>query len=338
MPLPKPALAPPFDITRLSHVILNVRDLDASRSFYEELIGLVVSDADEERVYLRGVEETAHHSLVLVASDSPSAERIGFRVASEDDLDAAQRALEGQGLACAWTDVPHQGRTLRFADVAGVPIELCASMPVQRRLILDDATHRGAAAARIDHLQLHVPDITPWTAFHVANGFRISEYATPDGTPDTPLLGAFLARKGDLLDLVGVTSPGPRLHHTAFVVHNHASTAQRVCDQAASRGWRDAIEFGPGRHGLAPQHFLYLRDPDGHRVEIVSHAYQLLDPEVEPLGWSIADPRAINVWGAMPSAEWFTEASEFAGVTSLPPVIPGAEMAEAAAAVVAEAG
>ncbi len=323
MPLPETAAAPPFAITRLSHVILNVRDLAASRAFYEELIGLVASDADEHRVYLRGVEEAAHHSLVLVAGDAPSAERIGFRVASEEDLDAAQHSLEGQGLPHEWAEIPHQGRTLRFSDVAGVPIELCASMPVQRRLMLEDAEHRGAAAARIDHLQLHIPEVAAWTAFHVANGFRISEYATPDGTPESPLLGVFLARKGDLLDLVGVTGPGPRLHHVAFVVHEHSATAQRVCDQAASRGWREAIEFGPGRHGLAPQHFLYLRDPDGHRVELVSHGYLLLDPEVEPLGWSIADPRAITTWGPAPCAEWFTEASEFAGVTPGPPIIPG---------------
>lgn len=322
MPLPQPPAAPPFNITRLSHVTLKVRDLEASRAFYEELIGLLAIDADEHRVYLRGVEETAHHSLVLVADGSASAGPIGFRVASEQDLDAAQRSLEGQGLACEWAEVPHQGRTLRFSDVAGVPIELCASMPVQQRLILEDAQHRGAAAARIDHLQLHIPEVAPWTAFHVANGFRISEYATPDGTPESPLLGVFMARKGDLLDLVGVTGPGPRLHHVAFVVHEHSTTARRVCDYAASRGWREAIEFGPGRHGLAPQHFLYLRDPDGHRVELVSHAYLLLDPEVEPLGWSIADPRAITTWGAPPGAEWFTEASEFAGVTPSPPVIP----------------
>ncbi len=325
MSLPKPAAAPPFNITRLSHVVLHVRDLAASRAFYEELIGLVPSAADDQRVYLRGVEEAAHHSLVLVAADAPSAGRLGFRVASDGDLDAAHEALTAQGIDCEWADPEYQGRTLQFSDVAGVPMELCASMPVERRMLLDDDQLRGAAAARIDHLQVHVPDVSAWAAFHIANGFRVSEYVTLDGTPDAMLAGAFLARKGDLLDLVGVGGLGPRLHHFAFVVHDHATTAKRVCDLASASDQRDAVEFGPGRHGAAPQSFLYLRDPDGHRVELVSHGYQLLDPEVEPVGWSLADPRSITTWGPLPKPEWFVEASEFEGIEPSQPAAPGEE-------------
>jgi len=192
-------------------------------------------------------------------------------------------------------------------------------------MLLDDDQHRGAAAARIDHLQVHVPDASSWAAFHVANGFRVSEYVTPDGTPEAPLVGVFLARKGDLLDLVGVSGLGPRLHHFAFVVHDHATTARRVCDLASASGQRDAVEYGPGRHGAAPQSFLYLRDPDGHRVELVSHGYQLLDPEVEPVGWSLADPRGITTWGPLPETEWFVEASEFKGIQPSQPAAPGEE-------------
>jgi catechol 2,3-dioxygenase len=304
--------------------VLNVTDLAASRSFYEELIGLVVSDQDADRIYLRGVEETAHHSLVLQRSDQPSAERLGFRVASDQDLEAAHDTFERAGLEFAWVDIDHQGRTLHVCDVAGVPLELCVSMPTRRRLILDDDQHRGAAAARIDHLQVHVTDVPVWVDFHVGLGFRVSEYASASGAPDTPMLGAFLARKGDLLDFVGVTGPGPRLHHVAFVVHNPGITLTRVCDLASARGTRDAVEYGPGRHGLAPQHFLYLRDPDGHRVELVSHGYQLLDPEVEPVGWSIDNPRATTAWGPPPPALWREEAMSFSGVSPTPPPEPAA--------------
>jgi catechol 2,3-dioxygenase len=97
-------------------------------------------------------------------------------------------------------------------------------------------------------------------------------------------------------------------------------TLARVCDLASAMGMRDAIEYGPGRHGLAPQHFLYLRDPDGHRAELVSHGYQLLDPEVEPVGWLIDDPRAVTTWGPMPPHAWMQEASEFSGIRPSAPV------------------
>jgi catechol 2,3-dioxygenase len=325
MQLPQTSPDPPFHVTRLSHVVMNVGDLEACRAFYEELIGLVVTEADDEAVYLRGVEEAAHHSLVLRRTKgAPTAERIGFRVASEADLDAAKDHFERRGLPAAWAEVPHQGRTLQVADVAGVPIEYCVTMPVERRLVIDHHLHRGAAAARIDHLQVHVPDVRAFAAFHCDLGFRISEYATTDGDPDGPLLVTFLTRKGDLLDLVGAHNPGPRLHHFSFLVHDASYTLQHVADIASGLGMRDAIEHGPARHGLAPQQFLYVRAPDGHRVELVSQGYQFIDPELEPLWWERSNPRAGATWGPAPAQRWVTEASHFAGVEPQPPRDPAA--------------
>ena len=38
----------------MSHVVLAVADLAASKRFYVDLLGFVVSDEDSERLYLRG--------------------------------------------------------------------------------------------------------------------------------------------------------------------------------------------------------------------------------------------------------------------------------------------
>ena len=40
MPIPAPVFDPPFNILRCSHVELAVTDLEASRAFYEGLLGL----------------------------------------------------------------------------------------------------------------------------------------------------------------------------------------------------------------------------------------------------------------------------------------------------------
>jgi len=314
MGLPATATDPPFRVTRISHAVLSVTDLDASIRFYESLIGLIVTESDEDIVYLRGVEETAHHSLVLRREAEAYTERLGFRVAAEADLDSAKAFFDAKGLAAVWVEVAHQSRTLQATDVGGVAIELCVSMPTVRRRTLDFAQLAGAAATRIDHAQVHVIDPSEYALFYTGLGFRISEYGTEDGTPDTTLRVAFLAVKGDMIDLVGLRSPGPRLHHVAFTVHDASSRLPAVCDRAASLGLRECIDYGPGRHGLAPQQFLYLRDPDGHRVELVSPAYQLLDPEVEPVGWRLDDPLAVTQWGPLPSSQWWDEASPFRGV------------------------
>ena len=129
MSLPAPVLDPPFNITRISHVILTSRDLDASRKFYSDVLGLVVSDVDSDALYLRGLEEAGHHSLVIrKSSDEPVCQAIGFRVLTDADLDKAKDWLDHRGVASTWAEAPYQGRTLRYADASGTPIELCAKM------------------------------------------------------------------------------------------------------------------------------------------------------------------------------------------------------------------
>src|SRR5512138_519110 len=88
--LPAVNLRPAFNITRSSHVRLTVDDLAASRRFYTDIIGLIVSDEDDSRCYLRGLAEACHHSLVLEqARDAGTCRRLGFRVFFDEDLDAA---------------------------------------------------------------------------------------------------------------------------------------------------------------------------------------------------------------------------------------------------------
>jgi catechol 2,3-dioxygenase len=195
-------------------------------------------------------------------------------------------------------------------------------MPTQPREILRFERFKGAAAPRIDHLQIHVSDVAEAAAFYGALGFRVSEYASQDGTPDTPLRSIFLARKGNANDIVLLANEGPRLHHFAFVVHDPSIVLLRVCDLAASLGLRDSIEWGPHRHGLGAEQFLYLRDPDGHRVELLSAPYQLIDPEDEPYGWTTGDRDVANTWGPSPPDTWRSEASRFRGVDTEPATTP----------------
>src|SRR5512133_1363226 len=114
MSIPKPVYSPPFNVTRASHSVLTVRDLAASRNFYVDLLGFIVSDEDRDTLYLRGVAEACrHHSLVRKGgSGEPQAERGGMRVFSEEDLEKAKAFFDKAGLPAKWVEVAHQGRTL----------------------------------------------------------------------------------------------------------------------------------------------------------------------------------------------------------------------------------
>jgi catechol 2,3-dioxygenase len=309
MPLPRTDLEPAFDITRMSHVILDVADLSASRHFYERLLGLVVTVADDEVAYLRGVEEVCHHSLVLRRATSATCRHVGLRVRAAGDLDRAEAYFRERGLAAEWVDAPYQDRTLQVRDDSGVPLELCAGMPTQPRQALRFEQFAGAAAKGIDHVQVLVPDVAKAASFYAGLGFRVTGYASRGGSPDGPFRSIFMSRKGNANDLVLLQNGGPSLHHVAYVVGDPSLTLSRVCDLAAGMGLRDAIEWGPGRHGLGYEQFLYLLDPDGHRVELLGHPYQFIDLEEEPEAWSTEDPDVRNIWGPDPPSSWFQHAS-----------------------------
>lgn len=59
-----------FNIIRCARAVLLVTNLEASRDFYENALGFVVTEADENHLYLRGYEEHNHHSLVLKKQSS----------------------------------------------------------------------------------------------------------------------------------------------------------------------------------------------------------------------------------------------------------------------------
>lgn len=316
--IPAPVYDPPFRITRASHAVLAVRDLKASRAFYTDVAGLVVTVETSDALYLRGIEEACHHSLVLRKGTAAECSRIGLRVLSETDLDRAFDWLGSNGRDPRWVEVQLQGRTLHFSDPVGTPIELCAQMPVAPRMLTHFSKWRGGAAQRLDHYQILTSRVAEATDFYVALGFKLTEYIAPEGA--FAPLGVFLARKGNPHDIVFFSGAGPRMHHVAFVVpemHNILT----ACDIAGELGFGDAIERGPQRHGPGHAMFVYLRDPDGHRIELFNTHYQVIDMECEPVRW---DPKGILPWGFPAQRSWHEEATPFAGIPVIaPPAGPG---------------
>ncbi len=311
MSLPATNLDPPFRITRASHVVLTVRDLAVSREFYSEVIGLVLTAEADNTLYFRGVEEACHHSLVLRQGSEPLCARVGLRIFTEPELDKAEAWFAAQGCATAWAQVRFQGRTLHVTDPVGTPLEFCATMPVEPRMITNFTAHRGGSALRLDHMQLLTPEVHKACGFYMEAGFRLSEYVAPRGTDD--LRGVFLQRKGNPHDLVFFNGAGPRLHHVAYLapeVHD----IFRACDVAGALGYGAGVERGPGRHGPGHAMFTYFRDPDGHRIELFNTHYQIMDIENEPVAWDPADPNISFPWGMPPRRSWIEEATPFAGV------------------------
>jgi len=319
MPIRKPIFDPPFNVVRASHVELGVRDLGRARAFYVDCLGLLLSDETTDGLYLRGIEERNHHSIVLRRSREPEARSLGYKLASEEDLDRAAFWFGRRNLPTSFPDLPHQGRTLRTADPFGMPLDLYAQMDQAESMLQQYTHHLGARIQRIDHLNCFTPDVQASYDFYHELGFRLTEYTETDGAHPR-LWAVWMHRKGNVHDLAFTNGVGPRLHHIGLWTSSVLDIIH-ICDVMATCGYLDNMERGPGRHGISNAFFLYVRDPDGHRVELFTSDYLTVDPDHTPIRWSLTDPRRQTLWGHPAPASWFNEGTAFSGVVPREPAL-----------------
>lgn len=300
-----------FNILRSGHLEFRCTDLDRARHFYVEVLGFVEVDRDEERLYLGGLEEREHHSLVLRRAESPGVGHMAFRVGSEEDLEALDELYRSRDLPTRWMDrgaERGQGRALRVQDRTELPLEFYHSMEKRERLLQEFDQHRGAQVMRLDHFNVQVPRVQEaYDWFTDQLSFYPTELTVTDDEPPQ-LWAAWLRRKQNVHDIAVMNGIGPRVHHGGFWVTDQISVL-RACDVLAATGYAEHIERGPGRHGLSNAFFVYLRDPDGNRIELYTSDYMITDPDHEPIQWSINDPRRATFWGHKPPTSWFEEAS-----------------------------
>ncbi|SHG43549.1 3,4-dihydroxyphenylacetate 2,3-dioxygenase [Ornithinibacillus halophilus] len=299
-----------FNIIRCARAILHVTDLEASRKFYVDALGFIETESDDGHIYLRGLEEHTHHSLVLKKADQPNVEVLGYKVASEKDLEALAVFFENEGHSTKWVEKGEQhaiGRTLRVHDNSGLPLEFFAEMEPVERLLQRYDLYTGSRMQRIDHFNCMVPDVEETYAFYRDKlGFACSEYTE---TEEGNVWAAWLHRKQNVHDVAFMNGKGPRLHHIGFWLPDQLSLIH-TCDVLASMGYGENLERGPGRHGLSNAFFLYLRDPDGYRIELYSGDYLTSDPDFKPIKWDINDPMRQTFWGHAAPDSWFNEASK----------------------------
>ena len=319
MPVRPPVLDPPFGIVRASHVELGVRDLARSRAFYVDCLGMLATEETPDALYLRGVEERNHHSIVLRQAREPTVAALGFKLASEGDIDRAAAWFRARDLPVSSREVSFQGRTLRTADAFGMPLEFYFKMDQAPSMLQRYAAHRGARIQRIDHLNCFTPDVQGSYDFYADLGFRLTEYTETEDTP-AKLWAVWMHRKGNVHDLAFTNGLGPRLHHIG-VWTSGALDILHICDVMATSGWLAHMERGPGRHGISNAFFLYVRDPDGHRIELFTSDYLTVDPDLEPIRWTLRDPQRQTLWGHPAPKSWFEEGTPFAGVPLREPAL-----------------
>jgi catechol 2,3-dioxygenase-like lactoylglutathione lyase family enzyme len=345
-----------FNILRTAHAEFRVTDLEAARHFYVDVLGFLSIREESDRIYLGCLEERDLYSLVLRKADKPGVSHLAMRVEKESDLDHLADLAAEDGLKTRWLEPGEElgvGRALRIQDPNGVPLEFFHTIERRKSELQSFQKYSGASIMRIDHYNCQVTDVRKAFNWYIKRlNFHCSEYTAasdpkqgtslhklvedrghqflesgPTDLVDKDTLWAvWMHRKQNVHDIAMMNGVGPRLHHVGFWAYDRISILN-ACDVLAATGFADAIERGPGRHGLSNAFFLYLRDPDGNRIEIYTGDYLITDWDMPPVRWSINDPRRATFWGHIPPKSWFEEASLFEDIrtgelqaTSKPPL------------------
>src|SRR5262245_4827482 len=297
----------PPDVVRAAYAELVVTDLAEARRFYVDLLGFAVSAESDTTLYLRGYDELIHHNLILRAGPEPAAARLAYRVRTAADLDLAEAFFAALGSRTARVPAgvtPGVGEAVRAEDPLGFTVEFFFAADGAERLQQRYDLRRGAEPARLDHFNITVSDVRAACEYYTSLGFGLSETIEDENT----LYAAWMFRKQTVHDVAFTGGPGPRLHHLGFFAHE-SHQVLRICDILGSLHQEAHIERGPGRHGVSNAFYVYLRDPDGHRVEVYTSDYYTGDPDHPVLRWDVSDPRRRDFYGHAVIPSWYAEAS-----------------------------
>ncbi len=296
-------------LTKVGHVALVTEDLDRSVWFWRDVVGLEETGHDGDTLFLRAWGDLEHHSLSLAPGPGSYVDHVGWRVRCADDVDELAERLSAHGLAPEWVEAGEeqgQGRAVRFALPTGHRFELYhdverAPSPAERRSRLRSnsakAWARGISPRRIDHVNVTTVDpggLRGWLADELGFGTR-ELIRLGDGTQAAVWMGVSALSH----DLAVMTDHGGRadgFHHLAYYLDD-AQDILRAADILRENDIH--IDGGPGRHGISQAIFAYVRDPgSGHRLELFSGGYLVLDSDWEPIEWSEEElPVAMTWWG-----------------------------------------
>lgn len=312
---------PFYDIAHLGHVELLTPTPEESLWFFTEVLGMEEVAREGRSVYLRAFGDYQLYTLKLTGADRAGLGNIAWRATSPQALKRRVRALEESGLGEGWIegDLGH-GPAYRFTDPDGHSMEIYYESEKYRpyealRPALKNQPQkfraRGVGVRRLDHVNLRCLDIDANSSFMRDRlGFRLTEQVVlDDGTQGAAWLN--VTQKSYDIAYGGVDAAGMpgRLHHIAYALDNREYVL-RAADIFLEEGV--FIEAGPAKHAIQQTFFLYVYEPGGNRIEMISDIKLLLAPDHETVTWSQAERAKGQAWGTLMPKSFFTYATPVA--------------------------
>ena len=277
-------------VSAIAHATFETPDLERLSDYYRHVLGLAVVERADNVVYLACPLDD--HSVVLTTGSVARCSQITLQVPRHIDLKDAAKRLTCDGLSAklATDKEPSASETLSFDGPDGIRIELIRERAVPRTR----PPTSGIGPRKLGHIAFKVHEVQGAVDFFVKIlGFRVSDW-----------MGDFFA----------FLRCGPD-HHTLNVLHGKTNTMHHIAFEA--RDWdhiKTACDFlgkqkipliwGPGRHGIGHNIFIYHLTPDAQIMELYTELDQMTDEAsgaFDARPWHEDNPQRPKVWQPGPS-------------------------------------
>jgi len=161
-----------IQIKRVGHVGLKVPDVDRVAAFYENIVGLEISDRSDGSVFLRCNDE--HHCLGLYPAAERGLHHLGLEAHDSEALQRVRTSLGQQGLEVVPDEDPHPGigESVCYRDPDGNRLKFYEGMNHIDQPFLP----REVRPVKFGHITFHTIDLKRTLAFYIGVlGFRLSD-------------------------------------------------------------------------------------------------------------------------------------------------------------------
>lgn len=272
-------------VKRLGHATYTTTDVARVAEYYEQVIGLEVVERSGSRAIL--ATEMGQEALVFEKGADTHCPRLSLGVDPAFDLADGARQLSALGIDSEMRTAITSGigKALVFKDPKGTLIELFADYtPVAGK-----RTGQGIAPIKFGHIAFNASTATSITEFYCSTlGFRVSDWIDN--------VFAFLRCGPDHHTCNFIDGPDGVMHHMAFELKDWAHVLV-ACDTLGRSG--RTIIWGPGRHRVGHNIFVYTRDPDDHIVEMFCDIDLMKDEALgyfDPRPWHEDRPQRPKQW------------------------------------------
>jgi len=272
-------------VKRIGHATFETPDMERQIDHYTRVVGLVLLDRGKDHALF--TSRLGDLNIVLQRCTAAKLARIAFQVSPRDDLRELAQGLRAEGIAASVEDasVPGIDRVVSFRDPKDTVIELFSEARPAGAVTQPTAV----GPLKLGHIAFMMPDIHPFVEFYQkVLGFRVSDWQED--------FFCFMRCGADHHTINFAAGKSTRMHHMAFELKDwaHVLTA---CDHLGRM--KVPISWGPGRHGISHNIFVYHRDPDDQMIEFYTDMDQMLDEELgyfDPRPWHTDRPQRPKVW------------------------------------------